>query len=138
MKAPLPGTAVRTELELGRIWQRLMGPEGFGTRSLWLLLLDEQSRLTPRIVPLDELPAEPDLRGLRNLAAVVAELIDTSDVASVAVLLSRPGSRAMTDTDRRWAAAVLAALGEYTRWPVHLATRGQVQVFAPDDLVAAS
>jgi hypothetical protein len=32
-----------------------------------------------------------------------------------------------------------AALGfEYATWPIHLATADHVQVFAPDDLAAAS
>src|SRR3954447_9069183 len=47
------------------------------------------------------------------------------------------GPAGMTDADRRWARALLAGFRGLTRWPVHLATRDRVQVFAPDDLIAA-
>lgn len=115
-----------------------MGPGGFGTASVWMVFLDDESRLSPVIVPIDDLPAEPDDQFVGNLAHMVGDLLRDGAAASVALLLSRPGPRAMTDADRRWARALRDAMGELPMWPVHLATRGQVQVFAPDDLVAAS
>lgn len=115
-----------------------MGPGGFGIRTLWLLFLDEQNRLQGALMPIEDVPAEPDVPSVRNLARVVADLLEDGEAASIAVLLSRPGPRAMTGADRRWARVVLDELGELSGWPVHLATRDFVQVFAPDDLVAAS
>lgn len=115
-----------------------MGPGGFAMSSLWMVFLDEDSRLSPVIVPIDDLPAEPDDQSVRNLAWIIGDLLREGAAASVALLLSRPGPRAMTDADRRWARALRDALRELPIWPVHLATRGHVQVFAPDDLVAAS
>jgi hypothetical protein len=138
MTPPPPGTLVRNAVDLGRVWQRLMGPGGFGIRTLWLLFLDEQNRLQGALMPIEDVPAEPDVPSVRNLARVVADLLEDGEAASIAVLLSRPGPRAMTGADRRWARVVLDELGELSGWPVHLATRDFVQVFAPDDLVAAS
>ena len=115
-----------------------MGPGGFATSSLWMVFLDDDSRLTPVIVPIEDIPAEPDEQSVGNLAYIIGDLLDDGAAASVALLLSRPGSRAMTEADRRWARALREALDELPMWPVHLATRGNVQVFAPDDLVAAS
>lgn len=138
MPPPPPGTAVRSNAELAELWRGLMGPGGFGTSSIWIVFLDDEHRLSPVIVPIDDLPAEPDDQFVGNLAYVVGELLRDGAAASVALLLSRPGPRAMTDADRRWARGLRAAMRELPMWPVHLATHGHVQVFAPDDLLAAS
>ena len=139
MKRLIPGTVVRSHAELAGVWETMMGRDGFGFASVWLMFLDAENRVLPVVVPIDGIPAEPDPAFVRGLARIVAGLIESGDTASVAVLLSRPGPVAMTDADRRWARALRSALGdEVAIWPVHLATRGQVRVFAPDDLVAAS
>lgn len=115
-----------------------MGPGGFATSSLWMVFLDDERRLTPVIVPIEDIPTEPDEVAARNLAQIIRELLRDGAAASVALLLSRPGPRAMTGADRRWAQALRDAMAGLPMWPVHLATRGHVQVFAPDDLVVAS
>jgi hypothetical protein len=43
----------------------------------------------------------------------------------------------MTDADRVWAVEIRERLARHLGpWPVHLATRNRIQVFAPDDLIA--
>jgi hypothetical protein len=134
----LPGTQIRTHAELDALWQRLMGRGGFGSSTLWLLFFDAEARVQSVLVPIEGIPAEPDTVFVRHLAEILGDLVDGTHVASVAILLSRPGPRAMTAADRRWARALRAGLGEYTTWPLHLATRDHVRVFAPDDLIGAS
>jgi hypothetical protein len=139
MKRLIPGTIVRTHAELAGLWETMMGRGGFGVASVWLMFLDAGNRVLPVVVPIDGIPAEPDPGFVSGLARIVSGLVESGDTASVAVLLSRPGEPAMTEADRRWARALRSGLGdEVGVWPVHLATRGQVRVFAPDDLVAAS
>jgi len=41
----------------------------------------------------------------------------------------------MSDGDRDWARFLCDSTSLADRWPVHLATAGQVRVFAPDDLI---
>lgn len=114
-----------------------MGPDGFGVTSLWLVFFDAENRVLPAIVPIDDLPTEPDRDFLHGLLRIVADLIDSGNTSSVAMLLSRPGPAAINATDRRWARALRAELGDrLTTWPIHLATHGRVRVFAPDDLVS--
>ena len=116
-----------------------MGPDGFSTISLWLAFLAADGTLEPVLVPIDGLPPEPHDGFIRSLARMAGGVLDGDDSASVALLLARPGAAGMTEADRRWARALCAAPGGlFTRWPIHLATPGRVQVFAPDDLVRAS
>jgi hypothetical protein len=138
MPPPPPGSLIRTAAELTAAWQALMGAGGFGRRSIWVIFFDPDHRLLAPIMPIDDIPAEPDSAFLGNLATIVGYLIDQGTVASAAFLLSRPGARAMTGADRRWALALRAAMGDRAGWPIHLATGDSVQVFAPDDLIAAS
>ena len=122
---------VRTSADLFSLWQSLMGEGGFGRRTLWLVFMYDDGQVSPVIVPIQDIPARPDAL-VANLGAVIAGLRDDG-VNSVAMLLSRPGPRAMTDADRAWA----RTLTPLTPWPVHLATADDLQVFAPDDLIAA-
>jgi len=132
-------TVVRTPAELFTVWEGLMGPAGFGMFSLWLIFFDSDGRLQPVISPIDDIPPVPDRGLLRGVAGVVEDLIATGTVASVAMLLSRPGPPDMTPADREWARALRRELGaDLCRWPIHLATHGRVQIFAPDDLIGAA
>jgi hypothetical protein len=129
-------TYVRNTAELTELWQDMMGPGGFGQRSLWLVFLNEDGQMSPLVMPIDDIPIEPNAEMLTNLAAIDERLADESGIASTAMLLSRPGPAHMTASDRAWARAIIAAFGrQLSPWPVHLATRGAVRTFAPDDLI---
>jgi hypothetical protein len=131
-------TFVHTDADLLDLWRAMMGPGGFGTRSLWHVFLDDDGRMSPVVLPIDDLPAEPDPALLATLGTVLRDLVADQGLATVAVLLSRPGPDAVLPPDRRWACAIGDAYdGLPFTWPIHLATRGSVRVFAPDDLIAA-
>jgi hypothetical protein len=132
-------TVVRTPAELFAVWEGLMGPGGFGTASLWLIFFDAEHRLQPVISPIEDIPAEPDAALIDALASILDEPLADGPGSSAALLLSRPGPVQMTAADRRWAQALRAGLSErLAAWPLHLATRDRVQVFAPDDLIPAA
>jgi hypothetical protein len=134
-----PDVTVRDEADLFALWQQFMGPGGFGRRSLWLIFLDRGGHVHPLIVPIDDIADEPDPVFTRNIALVVDGLINGGEVASVAMLISRPGPVDMTAADRRWARALHGELGtRLGRWPIHLATIDSIRVFAPDDLLGAA
>jgi hypothetical protein len=122
---------VHTPADLFALWQSLMGHGGFSRRSLWLVFVYEDGHVAPVVIPIEDIPKRPDVL-VANLGSVLAGLADDG-VSSTALLLSRPGPRAMTTDDRAWA----RALAPFTPWPVHLATADELQVFAPDDLIAA-
>lgn len=129
MTTQLNEIVVRTHADLARMWQLVMGKQGPGLRSLWMVLLDDEGQVQPVIVPIDDVPFTPD-----SMTAGLAEILaGIRDLGEPALLLSRPGPAEMTEGDRRWG----RALAPLTRWPVHLYTPSGIQVFAPDDLVAA-
>jgi hypothetical protein len=131
-------TYVRNTAELTELWQDMMGPGGFDQRSLWLVFLNQDGQMSPLVMPIDDIPTEPDAEMLTNLATIVERLADEAGFATTALLLSRPGSAHMTTSDRAWARAVGAAFGRHRcPWPIHLATRGTVRIFAPDDLIVS-
>lgn len=139
MKPSLPLAVVRSHADLFALWDGLVGRGDFTTTSVWLVFLDEHNRVQPVVVPIDGIPPEPDVGFLRGLARIVAGLVDGGDAASVAMLISRPGSSTMTESDRRWARALRSEVGdELAAWPIHLATSGRIRVFAPDDLLVGS
>jgi hypothetical protein len=128
---------VRTERDLFAVWQQLMGPWGFASRTVWVLFLDPDGGCPGVIMPIEDLPPEPDVPLLHSLTSVI-DAVDRPDGASVPMLLSRPGRLGMTAADRRWATALREHVPACRRWPLHLATEDHLQVFAPDDLLAAS
>jgi hypothetical protein len=130
---------IRTASELYALWQKLMGRGGFGQRTLWLIFLDGENRPVKVIIPVEGIPVEPDEVVLDNLALALDEARQEFGACTVPALLSRPGHHAMTDADRRWAIEIRRRLARHLGpWPVHLATCNRIQVFAPDDLIAAS
>jgi hypothetical protein len=137
MTPPEPGTEIRTPAELAAVWQRIMGTGGFARSTLWLIFVDADDCLQRVVMPIDDLPPEPDEQFVGNLVHILTQLHEAGDFASAAMLLSRPGAGEMTGADRRWARALRDALAPVSPWPLHLATRNRVQVFAPDDLIAA-
>lgn len=136
MTTTLRDKPIQSDADLLAVWKELMGEGGFGRRSLWLIFLDEDGRPSPVIVPIDDVPEEPDPRDMVLIANLVEKTRTDMGIHSVPMLLSRPGPTWMVDSDRRWAKALHSALGAtQPQWPLHLATTDQVQVFAPDDLV---
>src|SRR3954453_17495581 len=102
MATDLNEIVIHTALDLQRMWQLIMGREGPGPRSLWMVHLDEEGRPRPVVVPIDEIPLVPASMA-RGLADVLSGLRDLGDPV---LLLSRPGPDGMTAADRRWGLAL--------------------------------
>ncbi|HEY3737469.1 MAG TPA: hypothetical protein VGL26_08485 [Jatrophihabitans sp.] len=129
-------TFVRSQAELMQLWVDLMRPGGFDVASIWLIFLAADGELSPVIVPIDNIAAEPDEEFVQGLSTNIRAILENAPVSSVAVLLARPGSAALTQSDRRWARSLDHSVAAPNGgWPVHLATHGNVRIIAPDDLL---
>lgn len=115
-----------------------MGPLGFSKRSLWLTFIDDEDRMTPVIMPIDDIPRHPDLQRIPMLAETCEQILDSSvPGGSAAMLLSRPGRAGVCDSDRRWSRALYAAADDrFAVRPLHLATPAQIVVLSRDDAAA--
>ena len=131
---------VRTQADLHRLWRALMGPLGFGGRTLWLLLLEEDGQPTKHLVQIEDLPRSPDASERDNFAHFVGDLYRELGPCQLAFLLSRPGRDGLTDGDRGWASLLDGILRRegLPCWPMHRANDRELVVVAPDDLAASA
>ena len=115
----------------------MLGDGGFARRGLWLAWFDADGRQLPLVVPVDDLPDQPDRQLVTNTAWIAARVAaDTAgDGANVAMAVSRPGSPAVNDGDRAWATGLRAAADDQglQMWDLHLATPGHVRPLPLDE-----
>ena len=106
---------ITSAADLARFWAALMGDGGFGRRTLWLVLLDDEGRPAPAVVPVDDVPDVPSAADVDSFGHFFDHL---GGYGTPVLLLSRPGPPVVGEDDRQWGRA-LAPLAP--RWPVHLA-----------------
>ena len=132
---------VRSQDDLRRLWRMLMGPLGFGGRSLWLLVLDADDRPTPLILQIEDLPRRPDPGQLSGVVRVCQDVLREQVIGgSVVFLLTRPGQRGVTPDEAVWARDLHQAVRKagLPVWPLHRANDDELCAFAPDDLAASA
>ena len=136
MDAPYRPT-VHTQAELEGVWARLMGPWGFGRRSIWMVRLDEERALLPVITEIAECDGLPDPELASGLADVLAGLDEDGIGGSFAFLISRPGGSRVLDDDLIWGRMILEAghRAGVKLEPLHLATDEATLPLPPDELV---
>lgn len=129
---------VSSEDELAQRWSALLGPDGFAVRSLWLTWYDGGDRQLPVVMPVDDVPAEPDARLVRNLVGIAGEVLDEHAPGGwVSMALARPGAAAAVAADRAWGRALHRAARDagLPLRPLHVATHRRVRVLRPDDVL---
>ena len=112
----LATTTVTTRQDLVRLWSALVGADGFDRRTLWLVLLDDDGRPAPAVVPVDDVPLAPSAADVASFAQLLGHL---EGCGTPVLLLSRPGPPVVQVHDRQWGRALTPCA---PRWPVHLAT----------------
>lgn len=113
--------------------------DGAYRRQLWLMLLDDEHRQLPVVLPCD-VPAAPPPVAARGVRRFVGGLSEEFDVGSVIVVLERPGAEPLTAGDRGWlriAANACRAAGLPLRGPVMATDAGFRWIAAEDFLVSA-
>lgn len=140
LKPPEQMPPIHSQHDLQQHWRALMGPLGFSERLLWLGFIDTDRRMTPMLSQISDIPAYPDSKLLAGLLDIATRILrDPLGGGSVAIMVSRPGRAAMTDSDLAWARALTEAarVAELPFEPVHLANDEILTVFSPDDLAPA-
>src|SRR5690349_17944013 len=98
---------IHSQADLEAVWSRLMGPWGFGRRSIWMLRVDDDRNVVPSVVEIAECEDRPEPDLADRLAGVLSELCRDDVGGSFAFLISRPGRAAVQDDDRAWARMLL-------------------------------
>lgn len=93
------------ELLLDRI-RELVG--GAYRRQLWFMLLDDDDRQLPVLIPLD-VPERPEPEHRVGFLPLLTGLVEELAVGSVAVILERPGPDTLSAGDRAWFAVLADA-----------------------------
>lgn len=127
---------ISSQADLEEAWRHLMGPWGFGRRSVWMMRLDGDHRLLPVITEIAECDEEPDPALAVRFAEILRALDEDDPGGSFAFLVSRPGPIRAEDADRAWGRFLVeagAAAGVRLEMP-HLATEDGVVALPPDEL----
>ncbi|MCZ2830791.1 hypothetical protein O2W14_18275 [Modestobacter sp. VKM Ac-2986] len=112
---PRPDVPVTSDAELTARWRDLLHLDGPPSeRRLFLAWLRPDGTMVEVLIPVEELPLEPDRVALGNIAglhAVVAESegIDEAGL-HLATCLERPGPPTPTPDDEAWCAAIESIL----------------------------
>lgn len=110
---PSPTVPVTNDAELTERWRSLLQLDGPPLRrTLFLAWLRRDGTMVPLLVPVDDVPLEPDRVALTNLLVLhetVAENegVDPDDL-HLALLLERRGPAGLSPEDHAWSAAVEA------------------------------
>lgn len=116
------------------LWRNLTA-EGTPTgRELWLTVLVD-GEPTPVLIPIEDIPAEPEPEGIAGLVHMCGHFVDDLAATSFAFLLVRPSIGGPSDADRRWALALLdaARAANIPLEPIHHANAVRVEPFRSDD-----
>ena len=108
---PHPDIPVTSDAELTERWRELLHLDGPPSqRRLFLAWFRRDGTMVPLLIPVEELPQEPDRVAIGNLAdlhSVVAESedVDPTDL-HLAMCLERPGPATPTPDDAAWSTAI--------------------------------
>ena len=129
-KPPLTEVPIRSAEELTSRWAAVLDPPIFGAHSLWLMWLDDDGRMLPTIVPIDDMPRLPDHALLSGLLSVLEGVAEghLHGGGHFALALCRPGRPEITEDDDGWVDALSEVLDDRieSSWSLHLAAGGRV------------
>lgn len=108
---PLPTTPVTTDPELTERWRTLLGTDGVPTRrTLFLSWLRADGTSVPMLIPVEDMPAEPDRQAIDGLVRIHDVVAESEGVPAaglhLAMCLERRGPAGLSPEDAAWAAAV--------------------------------
>lgn len=129
---------LRTQQDVEAAWTHLMGPWGFGSASLWMIVIGPDDVPIPQLHEWTDLDDEPDPDLVPLLAHRLEEEVPPGH--RVGFLRSRPGTATVTASDLRWAAHLYDATraADVPCEVVHLATARCVVPLPMDDVPGLS
>lgn len=113
----LPDMPVRSDAELTERWRVLLHLDGPPSgRSPFLASLRPDGTMVPLLIPVEDVPLEPDRLALANLVELHATVAESEDVEPaglhLAMLLERRGPAGLSPDDHAWCSAIEAIVGD--------------------------
>ena len=108
---PHPTAPVTSDAELTERWRSLLQLDGPPSqRRLYLAWLRTDGTMVPLLVPVEEIPLEPDREAIGKIASLHSVVAESEGVGErdlhLAMHLERPGPRHATVDDDAWCAAI--------------------------------
>jgi len=125
-----------TDQDVLRCVDRLVDQHSRRNRTLWLLFVSSDGVPLPVVIPIDGVPERPDPQSVGNICFVIADVLAHHAPGGTAVVvLTRPGSETVDDTDRYWFRTIHAAARERgaSIRMLSLATQTSVRQLTVDD-----
>lgn len=107
-------------------------------RQLWLLFIDERNMQLPLIVPIDQLPSDPDPIATSAVVDNVVQLMDDIGAVGLILVWERYGQSQLNRQDLAWARSLATACvdARVGLRAMLLSHRSGVRWIAPDDYFA--
>jgi hypothetical protein len=103
MTTPPQLAPLHTDADVLRRVDQLIEPDARLRQTLWLFFLDRNQQQLPVVVPIDDVPDDPDPELVGSLCFIIAEVLgDAEPKGSVVLVLTRPGAAAPGYADRTW------------------------------------
>ncbi|MFL0389920.1 hypothetical protein [Curtobacterium sp. 179-B 9B NHS] len=115
-------TSARTDADVVALVSGVVGPPI--RRQCWVLFLDERALPIPFLLPVSDLPLQPDEQ-VEDFATLVAEVCVDNAASEVVLAWERPGETQLFPVDWEWIDACACAFAERA-----VRLRGQVVVNA--------
>lgn len=138
LASPLAAAPLTTDAEIEDRVLALIGTAGH--RQLWLMFLDSDDGQLPVVIPLDDLPREPNRAETDVLVGHLAGILAQVRAVQLVLVWERPGRGRLTERDQAWAralAANCARRGVRLRAQLLSHTRG-VTILAPEDYASSA
>lgn len=104
-----PAEPLDTDDDVLRFAEEVIGADGGRGRTAWVLLLDEDRRPLPAIIPIEGVPADPDPEDVARFAESMGEVLRACGGEAAVVVWERPGSGAIRMQEADWAAGLAAS-----------------------------
>lgn len=114
MTTPPELAPLHTDADVLRRVDQLIEPDARLRQTLWLFFLDRNQQQLPVVVPIDDVPDDPDPELVGSLCFIIAEVLgDAEPEGSVVLVLTRPGAVTPGHADRTWRDRLKDAAAEH-------------------------
>jgi hypothetical protein len=114
MTTPPQLAPLHTDADVLRRVDQLIEPDARLRQTLWLFFLDRNQQQLPVVVPIDDVPDDPDPELVGSLCFIIAEVLgDAEPEGSVVLVLTRPGAATPGYADHTWRDRLKDAAAEH-------------------------